>query len=268
MPADASTIQNFTAATQQVSTSINDLLQDLLDIKRDLTPDKERFVAQATSSLSNAQQQIIGARDQINQILQQKESIDEGIRDVVPLLVEYGYSRNMAAPKNEIWYAHPAGHQVHARPMPGDQAGVYWDYFDPDLRSVSRGFGSERLASQLGNVHRRDQKVNESAKVATSKGEADQAFKTSYRDFLVVQTATAPIERFEVREASNQYPHIISRHPQTGEWRDWTLEALGHPTDERYIQIVQRWIYLGKPLVKSTSTDSETSSLVGGTSFP
>jgi hypothetical protein len=113
----------------------------------------------------------------------------------------------------------------------------------------------DRLREHLQLAHR-DQKPQQTEGINDAKErspEGRDALNTDYRDFLVVQTDEAPVERFLVREAAHDYPHIIGHFPKTGEWRDYTIEASGYPEDDRYIQVVKRWKYLGRPVLKRAS---------------
>jgi hypothetical protein len=262
----------------EVMTGIN---RDLIDVKGELDEEQKVYLTKALSSLSNSQSSIQSVVESIQKVIdppEQKKANDQQAKAkteqtnelyaVAPILVEYGYSRDMSAPSEQFWYAHREGHQIRTSPSGN---GMQWTYFPPKLLGeTERGLGLEGLQGHLAYVHRRDdaQQTDEAMGEVKLSGdarsqEAQDAFDTPFKDFLIIQTQTDPIERFEVREAGHEYPRYVARFPKTGEWKDYTAEAVGsgapppRGTPSKYIDIVRYWVNRGKPVMKPGGEPSD-----------
>lgn len=178
------------------------------------------------------------------------------LQRIAPLMLEHGYGRDMSAQPTDIWYVHPKGHMIRAVPMPESAEGFWWEYFPPELiGDRQRGHGFDRLQSHLASVHAKADRFKplwqeETAPLEERSPNPVSAIDFADRDFFIVQTSVAPIERYEVRESGSLYPRLISFHPKTGQWRDYSADANEETGDQRYIEVVRRWIQLGKPVVK------------------
>lgn len=181
------------------------------------------------------------------------------LREIAPMLLNLGYGQNHGAEAaSGIWFAHPDGHQVRAVPMPEGMGGYWWEYFPPELiGDRQRGSGIDKLRSHLTSVHTKPDRykhLGQEESVLESTPPTDAPLDQSDRTFLVVQTTVAPLERYEVRESGMLYPHLVARDPNSGEWRDYTADADQRYGDQRYIEIVRRWIDLGRPLAKNDAS--------------
>lgn len=176
------------------------------------------------------------------------------LQRIAPLMLEHGYGRDMSAQPTDIWYVHPKGHMIRAVPMPESAEGFWWEYFPPELvGDRQRGHGFDRLQSHLAQVHAKADRFKplwQEETLAERSPTPTTAIDFPDRDFFIVQTSVAPIERYEVRESGSLYPRLISFHPKTGQWRDYSADANEEIGDQRYIEVVRRWIQLGKPVVK------------------
>lgn len=179
------------------------------------------------------------------------------ISEVAPLLIGFGYGRDASAQQGDIWYSHPAGHQIHAVQMPEGIGSFWWEYFPPELVGErTRGHGLQKLESHLQAVHAAPDKFQPAWQdgVTESSPMATRTVDSADRDYLIVQTLVAPVERYEVRESGSEYPRLIGHDPKTGEWRDFNADADQDRGDQRYIEVVRRWIQLGRPALKRDAT--------------
>lgn len=176
------------------------------------------------------------------------------LREIAPMLVGFGYGRDMSAAPTDIWYVHPSGHHVRAVPMPESMEGFWWEYFPPELvGDRKRGHGIARLQTHLASIHAKADNykpVWQESTIAEYSPESNRPIDTADRDYFIVQTLEAPIERYEVRESGSSYPRLVAHDPKTGEWRDYSADANQESGDQRYIEVVRRWIQLGKPAAK------------------
>lgn len=264
-----------------VITGIN---HDLLEMKTELKDEQRNLLSQALSVLGTGQRSMHHVVENIQKMVDAEEdqskeaaaNFDEEagqqvneLLAVAPILVEFGYSRDMSAPPEQFWYAHRDGHQI--RTSPSGNKGMEWTYFPPKLiGETSRGVGMESLQDQLSHAHRREQRQQTDEALGTIKrpgtarsAEAQDAFETPFKDFVIIQTQTNPVERYEVREADHEYPRYIARFPETGEWKDYTAEATGsgapppRGTPSKYIDIVRFWINRGRPVMKAGGEPSD-----------
>lgn len=252
-------LQTFIDKAQQMDSMLSELTRDLLDVKDQSPPDKGRYINSAVSNLGNMHRALSSVKLDIQQAAQppkgqqggnstgvntprQEESVQEDeLTQMVQALVEKGYNRNMAARTNEIWYAHPAGHQISASIS---EAGLQWTYFPPRLSGeILRGLGVDNLYNQLGSLHFSDpqpQAQNEETK------------HEKVLEYLVQQTEQGPVDQFRVWQKGEQYPSIVAKNTQSGSWHCYTCSGNTVESSDldKHIEVVKLWERNGKPKPK------------------
>lgn len=271
-------IEDAIRQLQEVDDVVTNLGRMVIDLKyANLQGEPMLQLQRAITNVVALQRETTDAIVQLGKVLEppkdmkakreEVEQVTEGMNEISqvgPLLVSQGYARDMSAPGNEVWYAHPAGHIVRAAKKGAH--GIRWEYFPPRMIGETRkGIGFLPLKQQVNELHPKPlgegRDGNDYDPYSRSK-EAENAFNTSFRDFFIRQTEAAPVERYEVWEAGQKYPHLVARFPVTGEWKDYTYEANLNSTSlpegqvpSKYIEIARYWVNRGKPLLKSGSDE-------------
>lgn len=241
---------------QQLDSMLSEITRDLLEAKDSSPPESGRYINSAISSLGVMHRSLSTVKYEINNAAQpprpkgsqgrqnfrpRNEAVQQGPTELdimVQALVNRGYNRSMKAEANQIWYAHPVGHQISAAPNGGT---FQWTYFPPRLLGeVSKGIGFEKLNTQLDQAHRHDPPP-----VFQQNEEAEKV-----RDYLVQQVEEKPIEQYRVWEKGEEYPSIVTYLPQSGTWRCFTcsgnhIESAHDP--DIHTEAVKRWVRSGKP---------------------
>lgn len=238
---------------QQLDSMLSEVTRDLLEAKDNSPPDSGRYINSAISSLGVMHRSLSTVKYELNnaarppkpkgsqQFQRRNESAAQKgpteLDMMVQALVERGYNRNSKAIPNQIWYAHPAGHQIAAA-----QNGktFQWTYFPPRMEgAIEKGIGLQKLNTQLEQAHRHDPQP------APQNEEEERV-----RDYLIQQMEESPIEQYRVWERGEEYPSIVTFVPKSGTWRCFTcsgnnIESSHDP--DIHTEAVKRWVRNGKP---------------------
>jgi len=85
------------------------------------------------------------------------------------------------------------------------------------------------------------------------------------RKYFVRQTETRPMEKYEVREAGELSPVHVTRCPRTGDYQCLSDDAVSRGKNNRHVEAVKQWLYLGYPKVVEYSPDPDIDTSNSGT---
>lgn len=241
---------------QQLDSMLSEITRDLLEAKDSSPPESGRYINSAISSLGVMHRSLSTVKYELNNAAQppqqkgsqkgsnfkpRNEAVQQGPTELdvmVQNLVGRGYNRSARAEGNQIWYSHPAGHQISASPA---GRSFQWTYFPPRmLGEVAKGIGLQNLGVQLDQAHRHDPQP------AVQQNEEQE----KVRDYLIQQVEEKPIEQYRVWERGEEYPSIVTFLPTSGTWRCFTcsgnhVEPVHQP--DIHTEAVKRWVRNGKP---------------------